>query len=243
MNHCGILDDVMAAHGGRERWRALEAVECSLSCGGLAFASHCQGRALRDLRPIVRPHDREVVFRDFCRPGWRGRWSPMQVQIRDDGNRLIGERQDPRASFGRLVKQFCWDKLDILYFGGYALWNYLSFPFILEEPGVSDVSGERVAAGGWRLTATFEAGFPTHSARQVFHLDDSLRLVRHDYTADVIGGWATAANLCLAAAETEGLRFYTRRKVLPRFGGGERVMPWPVLVWIEIDDVALGVVG
>ena len=61
-------------------------------------------------------------------------------------------------------------------------------------------------------------------------------LLRHDYTADVIGGWATAANRCLASAVVDGLRFYTRRLVTPRFGD-HVVLPGPTLVWIELDDI------
>lgn len=77
---------------------------------------------------------------------------------------------------------------------------------------------------------------PTHSALQTFHVDAAGLLLRHDYTADVIGGWATAANRCLASAVVDGLRFYTRRLVTPRFGD-HLVLPGPTLVWIELDDI------
>ncbi|MRR09391.1 hypothetical protein EG831_04800, partial [bacterium] len=132
-----LMDGLLAAHGGRERWQRVERIDASLSSGGLAFTTHCQPFALRDLHISVAPHRREVVLRNYCRPGWRGVWTPQRVEIRDDGDALVAERQNPRASFGRLVKQVRWDKLDILYFAGYALWNYLSFPFILETSGVS----------------------------------------------------------------------------------------------------------
>ena len=66
-------------------------------------------------------------------------------------------------------------------------------------------------------------------------LDAAGLLRRHDYTADVIGGWATAANRCLASEVVDDLRFYTRRLVTPRFGD-HLVLPGPTLVWIELDD-------
>jgi hypothetical protein len=34
----------------------------------------------------------------------------------------------------------------------------------------------------------------------------------------------------------DGLRFYTRRLVTPRFGD-PLVLPGPTLVWIELDDI------
>jgi hypothetical protein len=84
-----------------------------------------------------------------------------------------------------------------------------TFPFILEEPGV--VLRENDNGAPPRLDAVFEANFPTHSVKQSFWLDPSRRLVRHDYSADVIGPWATAANVCPDSVEADGLRFYNRR--------------------------------
>lgn len=235
-----LMDRLIAAHGGRERWQRVARIDARLSSGGLAFTTHCQPCALRDLHISVAPHRREVILRNFCRSGWQGVWMPRRVEIRDDGDALVAERQNPRASFGRLVKQVRWDKLDILYFAGYALWNYLSFPFILETSGVSVSCLEAIEPGeSSRLVADFDATVPTHSPRQTFHLDGNCHLLRHDYTADVIGTWATAANCCLASEEVAGLRFYTRRKVFPRLGRGQAVLPFPMLVWIEIDDIEI----
>ncbi len=230
-----LLDETIEAHGGRERWRAAHTIEFALSSGGFAFLSRSQPNALRNLKVALRPHERRTLIRDFPRPGWQGAWTPDRVEIRDPGGGLAGARLEPRRHFRGLLNKVHWDKLDILYFAGYALWNYLTFPFLLEAPGVL-VAEADAGAASHRLDAVFDPGFPTHSARQSFHLDPSRRLVRHDYTADVIGAYATAANFCLASVEVGGLRFYTRRKVYPRLGPGA-VVRFPTLVWIEIDDV------
>lgn len=236
MTSCGLLDETIEAHGGRDRWRAVDENQFSLSSGGLAFLSRSQPFALKNLKVRLRPHQRETVLGDFPRASWQGNWSPDCVRISDPEGRLRVERRDPRSHFRGLVNQVYWDKLDILYFAGYALWNYLSFPFVLEEPGVVVTqSGGR--SGSPRLDAVFDPSFPTHSARQSFRLDSSRRLVRHDYTAHVIGPWAAAANFCLASVEVEGLPFYSRRKVYPRPGGYEAAVRFPALVWIEIDDL------
>lgn len=232
----GLLSAVIDAHGGQSRWQAVSTIHASLSSGGLAFASHFQPSALKHLRVSMQPHARTVRFTDFCHPGWTGVWTPERVEIHDAAGRLQAERQHPRSDFSRLGKQFRWDKLDILYFGGYAVWNYLSFPFLLTLPEVTVEASVDASSGQRVLEASFAPDFPTHSARQRFFLDNALQLTRHDYTADVIGRWANAANLCLASASVDGLRFYTRRKVYPRMGN-VRVMPFPTLVWIEIDDL------
>lgn len=229
-----ILEQTIEAHGGRDRWRAVGAIDFSLSSGGFAFFSRSQPSALKNLEVSLRPHERETTLGDFPRPGWRGVWRPDTVQIFDAAGRLKRERRDPRRHFGGLVNQVYWDKLDILYFAGYALWNYLTFPFILEEPGVAVTEAK---GGAPRLDAVFDAEFPTHSARQSFWLDPSRRLLRHDYRADVIGRWAAAANFCLDSVETGRLRFYTRRKVYPRLGQRQTIVRFPTLVWIAIDNL------
>lgn len=235
MSSGNLLGEVIEAHGGRDRWQAVERIDASLSSGGLAFASRFQPFALRNLKISVDPHEPRVILRDFCQTGWSGEWTPRLVQIRDEKESLVNERHNPRAALQGFAKVFCWDRLDILYFAGYALWNYLSFPFLLELPGVN--ASEADGAGGERcLNADFAPDFPTHSVRQTFHLDASRRLVRHDYTADLMSQFATAANFCTASEEVAGMRFYTRRKVTPRFGQ-RLVMPFPTLVWIEIDKL------
>lgn len=228
-----LYESVLDAHGGRERWRKLECIEARLDSAGLAFTLHMQPSALRNLRIEVRPHAREVMLDDFCRPGWRGVWTPDRVRLFDADGRLIELRDKPRDSFARPIKMLRWDKLDILYFAGYALWNYLGFPFILEEPGISLVEGRP-----GRLTARFDDSVPTHSPDQTFHIDRHGILLRHDYTADVIGHWANAANLCLASETVDGMRFYTRRRVYPRLGDGGPI-PFPMLVRIDLDAIRL----
>ena len=126
------------------------------------------------------------------------------------------------------MNQVYWDRLDILTFAGYALWNYLSFPFLLDGPDVALIGAEGSSRTGiLRLDVRFAAGAPTHSILQSFHIDPQRQLVQHDYVAEPIGRWATGANLCLASEVVDGLRFYTRRKVFPRLvrGGGSSRFP------------------
>ena len=239
MTGAGLLERVLAAHGGSEAWARVRCVEATLSSGGLAFSSHGQGSALLGLHVRVHPHGRRVELGGYTGHGRTGLWAPDRVTIRDAGGNPLADRDFPRRSFGRLTRLVRWDALDMLYFAGYALWNYLSFPFLLMEPGVVVAESPPLAGrGGGRLVVDFPTGFPTHSPRQVFHVDEPGHLLRHDYTADVIGRLATAANLCLAGGEAAGLRFYTRRRVVPRFGES-LVLPGPTLVWIEIDDIRL----
>lgn len=54
--------------------------------------------------------------------------------IEDRDGRVVEERADPRASFAGHVLATPWDRLHLLYFAGYANWNYFTAPFLLTEP-------------------------------------------------------------------------------------------------------------
>lgn len=234
------LGDVVDQHGGSHLWQRCRSIEARLSSGGLAFASRFQGGALLNRTIGLRPHARRLTAEPYPGPGFIGIWTPELVRIARTSGGIDRERQNPRHAFDSFAKHVRWDELDVLYFAGYALWNYLTFPFLLAEPGVEvrQTSGSPEGMSGClTLCATFPDDFPTHSREQRFHIDrETLLLRRHDYTADVIGRWASAANVCVASEQVAGLRFYTRRRVYPRLGAN-LVVPIPTLVWIELSDV------
>lgn len=241
MSNDALLDRVIDAHGGAALWQRCRTIEAWLSSGGLAFASRFQRAALLDRKIRLDPHARRLTVEPYPEPGFIGTWTPDRVQVRKLSGEMMRERSDPRRAFASLAKQVRWDALDMHYFAGYALWNYLSFPFLLAEPGVevrhAPGSAETIS-GCLTLHAAFSEEFPTHSREQRFHIDrETLLLRRHDYVANVIGRWASAANLCLASENVTGLRLYTRRRVYPRIGANF-VVPFPTLVWIELTDVS-----
>ena len=107
------------------------------------------------------------------------------------------------------------------------------FPFLLGQPGVTVSFDDR------RLVVDFPPDLPTHSPRQAFHLDVHGQLLRHDYTAEVYGRWAHVANLVRGSTVTGGHRFYTRRRAWARLGSGSAIVPWPLIIWIELDDLVV----
>lgn len=218
-----LLDEAIAAHGGGERFAELEELGIRLRCGGVAMATRGQPRALSRIDARVRLHEPQVRFLDWPEPGQTGVLDGWRSRI-ERGGEIEREREGRR-------KRLRWDHLDVLHFAGYALWNYTTAPFLLARPGfrVRELEGRR-------LEVTFPPQIPTHSERQVFHLDREGRIARLDYTAEVFGRWARAANLCLAYEELEGLVVPVRRRVVPR-GPRDVPLPGPTLVSIAIDEV------
>jgi hypothetical protein len=178
----------------------------------------------------------------FPEPGLRGVFDRGAARIERPDGEVVASRTVPReAFFGRsgLRRNFRWDPLDATYFAGYAMWNYLSFPLLLTRQGVKsrEISPWRSdGAELRRLEVEFPPGLDTHSRRQTFYFDGEGCLRRHDYVAEVVGGWARAAHLCADHVQAEGLTFPARRWVRP-IGPANRPLPLPTMVWIRLADL------
>ena len=221
-----LLERALEAHGGRDAWASKSGLDLRYGAGGLAFASKGKGLRLRDWHARValdRPH---TVFLDYPRPGLRGMLEDGGARIETDSGELVSSRDEPRRIIRTPRHRLRWDDLDLLYFGGYAIWGYATFPFHLTLPGVDvEEEGERT------LRVRYPDGWPAHSAEQTYELDEKGLLIRNEYTAEPIGDFATAVHLTLEHRTFDGLVFGTRRRVHPR--QTSRI----TLVRIEIDEV------
>lgn len=234
----GLLELALEAHGGVDRWERVSHIRARLDSGGLALASKWKPRALRGLEAAVSTKTPRTVLEGFPRAGMRGVFQPDSSRLESAGGEVVAVRHHPRSAFRGLRHALWWDDLDVLYFAGYALWNYLTTPFLLSRPGVETRELEP-ADGRWRrLEVRFPPEVPTHSRTQVFHFDEAGLLRRLDYTAEAFGGWARAAHHCDGHREIDGITVATRRRVLPRGRGGSP-LPGPTLVWIRLDDIRL----
>jgi hypothetical protein len=237
-----LADEVLDAHGGRERWAAATTVRAKVRSGGLLLRTRVPGKRLAEGALEVDVDRVRAAADSISEPGRRGVFEDGAVRIEDGRGGVLASRAHPREQFfGRpgLRRNFRWDELDATYFAGYAWWNYINVPYLFLRHGVEVVEGEPSEHHGevWRrLDATFPPGLDTHSRRQTFYYDSELRLRRHDYTAEVVGGWAHAAHMCAGHVEVDGLVFPTSRRVTP-IGPGGRVLPHPALVWLELSEI------
>jgi hypothetical protein len=117
------------------------------------------------------------------------------------------------------------------------MWGYMTAPFLFSYEGVEVRQASEAASDGYtRLAVTFPQTMPVHSKHQDFYFDQRHRLHRLDYTAEVVGSWATAAHFCEAYKQFGGLSLPTRRRVYPKLLFNKPIKLL-TLVAIDIHDV------
>ncbi|MFE4499832.1 hypothetical protein ACFRFQ_08195 [Rhodococcus sp. NPDC056743] len=237
----GLIDDVLTAHGGAERWQSVSAITARGRVGGL-LPARFSGNKLANFTVEVRVAGQHTVLLDFPQAGQRAVFGGGDVRIETLDGESLATRIDPRSAFfGRsgIRRNVHWDPLDTAYFAGYAFWNYLTTPLLLARKDIVVTEGEPWRESGqiWRrLHATFPAQIDTHCRRQTFYVDTEGLIRRHDFVAEPVGAWAAASLYCDHHREFDGLVFPARRRVLPR-GPRGRVLSGPTLLALDFDEI------
>jgi len=130
-----LLTRALDAHGSLSRWREVEAFHLKVSIGGGLWRLKGLPDGLRDVTLRIQAHRPIVTITPFGGEARTGHFTPDRVWVEDANGGVVEERATPRASFDGHVLTTPWDKLQELYFVGYALWNYLAIPFVFTEPG------------------------------------------------------------------------------------------------------------
>jgi hypothetical protein len=62
-------------------------------------------------------------------------FEPNRIIVQAESGRIVGDRSDSRSTFRGHPQQTPWDDMQLAYFTSYALWNYLTIPFLYTYPG------------------------------------------------------------------------------------------------------------
>ena len=235
-----LLSEVLESYGGLARWRMFSSLSATIVTGGefWGFKGLVQDADPRGMTVALRGEWGSVE--PFGDPNWRTDFTPERIAIVARDGSTIAERTQPRAAFAGHTQTTPWDPLHRAYFNGYALWTYMTTPFVLAEPGfaVSEIGPVKANDETWRgLRAKFPDSIATHSREQDFYFGPDGLLRRHDYHVDVAGGFA-AVQLVSDFVEVQGLRFPTRRRAYQR-GDDLRPKLNPLMVSIDISDFVL----
>ncbi|MGX5185456.1 hypothetical protein ACWKT5_22200 [Streptomyces avermitilis] len=233
-----LLTKVIEAHGGIGRWQELTQAQATIVSGGDLFAVKGLPQDATPRMMTVGLHEEHASVQPFGARDQRTDFTPGRVSIEKLDGHVVAERKDPRTSFSGHTLETPWDPLDRAYFNGYALWTYLTTPFLLAMPGftVTDIEPWRERDEVWPgLRAAFPLQIASHSAHQDFYFGPDRLLRRHDYHVDVAGGFA-AAQYVYDYAEADGIVLPTKRRAYRRDTDGRPLLE-QVMVSIDLSNV------
>src|SRR5580692_8766600 len=94
-----LLDEVVDAHGGLDRWNQLEQVDAHLIQGGVVWALKGHPGQLADVFVTANLRQQWVSHEPFLTPVLRSLYTPDQVVIEENGGRPVESLESPGESF------------------------------------------------------------------------------------------------------------------------------------------------
>ena len=235
-----VLNAVLDAHGGLDTWRQFNRVQATIVTRGGLWAIKGQPQDPLPRRMTVALHHEWASLQPFGADDQRTAFTPDRVAIEKLDGRVISERLNPRQSFDGHEFDTPWDPLQRAYFNGYALWTYLTAPFLLTLDGVTVREIGPVEDNGqtWvGLQARFPPEIATHSTIQEFYFGDDHLLRRHDYRVDVAGG-SPAVHYLSDIVEADGIKLPSKRRAYHADAEGNAIAD-QLMVSID-NDISFG---
>lgn len=232
-----LLKLAVEAHGGLNAWNKLHSLRANASIGGALWDQKQLPGLFTNTRVELKLRYQEVITH-LVDLGQRIIFTPKQVSLETESGKTLDTRLDPRSAFVGQTADSRWDKLHGGYFCSYALWGYLTTPFLYTYPGFEAHEIEPWHEDGerWRvLQVSFPGGYAAHTRTQYSYFGEDGLLRRHLYTVDVLGG-AQGANYASEYRAVDGVRLATRRRVVA-YDDARQKVPTPVLVSIDLSEI------
>jgi hypothetical protein len=229
-----LLELAVEAHGGLERWTRLKEVKAHATVGGGIWGLKGWPDALKDVRFVIDPHRQHTESWSLPNAGTHSLYETMRTAILGENGEIVEQRDSPRRTFDGHTLMTRWDVHHMIYFSGYAIWTYLTTPFLFTLPGFKTEEIEPWQENDqiWRrLKVTFPPTIESHSREQTFYFDASGILTRHDYSVDIMGG-TSSANYATEPKSFDGFVFPTKRRV---FAIGANNQPFLERLAVAID--------
>jgi hypothetical protein len=232
-----LLKFAVEAHGGLSTWDKLQSLHASVSIGGALWDLKQLPGLFKNTRVDLKLRNEHVVTH-LVDADERIVFTADQVSVESESGKTIDTRVDPRSAFAGHSADSKWDKLHAGYFSSYALWGYLTTPFLYTYPGFEAQEIEPWYEDGerWRvLKVTFPEGYAAHTRTQYSYFGEDGLLRRHLYTVDVLGG-AQGANYASEYRAVDGVVLPTRRRVFA-YDDTRQKVPEPILVSIDLSEI------
>jgi hypothetical protein len=233
-----LAELAISAHGGIKRWNEFNRVSAHQLAGGVLWSMKGQDGKINDAQVTVELHREWASHTPFTGTERRSVLEPTRVAIESLSGDVINERHDPRNSFVGHTLETPWDDLELAYFAGYAMWTYLTTPFLFALPGVESEEIEPWQENGstWRrLQVLFPDTIASHSKQQVFYFDKSGLLQRHDYDVEIAGG-NPAAHYVYEHRFVDGIIIPIKHRVFIRRPDNTPLSE-PLVVSVDLEDI------
>jgi hypothetical protein len=158
MSH--LLEEVVEAHGGLDRWQRFSRVEADAVTGGGLFPLKGLVPDLSTRRMSVWLKEERASVAPFGAAGQRTSFTPERLAIEKLNGEVVAEWLFPRSAFIGHSLSTAWRPEHRAYFNGYAMWTYLNTPFLLKWHGVEVEEEEPWREGGevWRVLRAYLPG-------------------------------------------------------------------------------------
>ncbi|MBN3510473.1 hypothetical protein SAMN04488583_2902 [Mycobacterium sp. 88mf] len=233
-----LLADVLDAHGGLTRWNEFSRVEATIVTAGKLWALKGQPQDDTPRRMTVALRQQWASVQPFGAPDQKTDFTPDRVAIEKLDGRVVAELGSPRDSFGGHALETPWTPLQRAYFNGYALWNYLTAPFLMSLPGfaVHEIDPVTDCGETWRsLQVHYPSYIASHSRVEEFYFDADHLIRRHEYRVDVAGGFATK-HYTDDLVEFDGIKVPTKRRAY-RCDANGQILPDELMVAIDLTNI------
>jgi len=230
----GVLSPTAAralkAYGGDAIWKSATSIESKVTVGGLLF--QLKGINIPPHATITvdveRPH---TVIAPVDDAGDVGVLDGFSVRIETPGGKVLERRADARQHLQNASVTTKWDRLNLLYFLGYAFWGYYTLPYQLMRTDI-----EWTELGDGLLQADYGSNLPVHSTIQRFWFDTKTGLLRrNDYTPVAADPNARVANVVFEHAVSNGIPYTSKRRVKTSLAQYGWVLPAPDFIMIDVE--------
>ena len=221
----------LRAYGGEVVWNAATTVESSVTVGGLLF--QLKGINIPPHAKITvdvqRPH---TVIAPVDESGDIGVLDGFSLMVVAPDGRILDQRADARQHLQNASISTKWDRLNLLYFLGYAFWGYYTLPYQLMR---TDIEWTELRDGV--LQADYGTNLPVHSRIQRFWFDTKTGLLRrNDYTPVAADPNARVANIVFEHGMSNGVPYMSKRRVKTSLSQYGWVLPFPDFITIDVES-------
>lgn len=231
-----LLDDVIDASGGIGRWSKLTKFTLHLSVGGDLLSRAGRTGYFKEVIAEGLTQVPAVRFTGIAGGEKCGSFQADTITLESLDGQPLRTWQNLRTTFPELTVHALADELQLIFFCGIAVWNYLTMPFLLAHPDVvvRELSPWRESTDlRRRLHVRFPSHLTTSASEQVLYFDEHALQRRADH--DLLG--MKVAQYSWAHQTFSGVVIPTLRRSQILLPDGT-VVAKPIMIDVEIFDAS-----